>query len=305
MDADSTLVSIAMLGKIAAGETYDAVSAQYGVTRSTVERRIKTMALRLYREIGIDGINEEGLAFAGRLRACRSAIAAAAEQYQARRPQERRGDRILTDNEIQLAVYRTRTRSPCPQRDVALLYVLLTTGARPLEIARLEVGDYLHADGRIREESEFRADAAVNRKNRPLLFTNARTNASLDGYLAERLRKGFGFTGHSEFRGLDPRSRLFLSEAGAPFEIVSHGAQGQRRFLCRGILGTYHRIFQRIGIPGVCALSVRRTVAARMFRQGAREEQIGKILGISEKKTVRDLLPNRDPHLPSVVRELV
>jgi integrase len=305
MDADSILVSMAMLNKIAAGETYHAVAAQYGVTRSTIERRIKMMALRLYREVGIDGINEEGLAFACRLRACRSALVAAIARYETRRSQEKRDDRILTDKDIQLGVYRTRSRSPCPQRDVALLYVLLTTGARPLELARLEVRDYLHADGQIREESVLRADVAVNRKSRPLLFTNARANDSIDGYLAERLRKGFGVTGNSDFRGLEPHSRLFLSEAGAPFEIVSYGAQGQRRFLCRGILDTYHKIFRRIGIPGVSALSVRRTVAVRLFRQGVKEAQIGKILGISEKKSVRDLLPKRDAHLPSVVRELV
>ena len=305
MDADAILVSIAMLKKILAGNTYEAVAAEYGVTRNTIERRVKAMALRLYRTVGIDGINEEGLAFAQRLRASRSAIVAAIEQYELRQSQEKCVDRILSDEEIRLAVHRTRTRSPCPYRDVALLYVLLVTGARPLEIARLEVRDYLNADGRIREESEVRADVAVNGKSRPLLFTNERANEAIDGYLAERLNRAFGTTASRDFRGLDPNSRLFLTEAGAPFEIVSRGGEGQRRFLCRGILDTYHKIFQRIGIPGISALSIRRTVAARLFKRGAKEEQIGKILGISARKSVRVLLPRSHPSLPSVVRELI
>ena len=64
---------------------------------------------------------------------------------------------------------------------------------------------------------------------------------------------------------------------------------------------------RRVGLPGVSPTSVRRTVAARLFQRGAEEEQIGEVLGISDKKAVRDLLPKPRLHQPlqSVVRELV
>lgn len=305
METDSILVSIAMLKQVIAGKTYDAVAIEYGVTRTAIERRIKALALRLSREVGIDGVNEEGLSFVQRLRACRTAITAALERYEPQISPEKRVGRILTDDDIQLAVQRTRTRSPCPHRDVALLYVLLTTGARPLEIARLEVRDYLNADGSVREESVMRADAAVNRKSRPLFFSSEKSRESIDGYLSERLRRDFYTGKHADFRGLDPHSRLFLTDTGEPFEIVSYGAQGQTRFLCRGILDAYRKIFRRIGLSGVSALSVRRTVAIRLFERGAAEDQIGEILGISEKKSVRELLPKQRQTLQSVVRELV
>ena len=45
--------------------------------------------------------------------------------------------------------------------------MLFSTGARPLEIARLEVRDYLAEDGSVREESLLPAKAAVNGKARP------------------------------------------------------------------------------------------------------------------------------------------
>ena len=110
---------------------------------------------------------------------------------------------------------------------------------------------------------------------------------------------------HADSRGLDPFSRLFLTETGAPFEIVSYGEQGQTRFLCRGILDTYRKIFRRVGLEGVSALNVRRTVAARLFERGAAEDQIGEVLGISEMKSVRELLPKLRQPLQSIVRELV
>ena len=305
METDAILISIAMLKEVIAGKTYDAVAKQYGVTRTAIERRIKALALRLSREVGIEGLNEDGLAFVQRLRTCRTAITAALERYEPQTSHEKRVGRVLTDEDIRLAVQRTRTRSACPHRDVALLYVLLTTGARPLEIARLEVRDYLNADGSVREESVMRAEVAVKRKPRPLFFASGKAKESIDGYLAERLRQDFYTGDTSHCRGLDPLSRLFLTEAGAPFEIVSYGEQGQLRFLCRGILDTYRKIFRRIGLEGVSALNVRRTVATRLFERGAEEDQIGEILGISERKSVRELLPKIRQPLQAVVRELV
>ena len=307
MDTDSILISIAMLKEVIAGKTYDAVATQFGVTRTAIERRIKAFALRLSREVGIEGLNDQGVGFVRRLRISRLAISAALDRYEPRLSQDKRVGRILTDEDIRLAVQRTRARSRCPKRDVALLHVLLTTGARPLEIARLEVGDYLNADGSVREHSVMRADAAINRKTRPLFFASGKAIESIDNYLTDRLGPGWGTGRDADFRGLDPNSRLFLTEAGAPFEIVSYGKQGRMRFLCRGIHDTYRKIFRRIGLPDVSPMSARRTVATRLFERGAAEEQIGEVLGISDMKAVRELLPRPRLHQPlqSVVRELV
>ncbi|MDB5924553.1 MAG: site-specific integrase [Betaproteobacteria bacterium] len=305
METDSILVSIAMLKEVILGKTYHAVAVHFGVTRTAVERRIKAFALTLSREVGIEGLNEDGVAFVQRLRACGTAITAALERYEPQTSQKKRAGRILTAEDIRLCMQRTRTRSPCPNRDVALLYALLVTGARPLEIARLEVHDYLNADGSVREESVIRAEVAINHKIRPLFFSSQNATASIDNYLTERVRHSFGTSNQAGYRGLDPQSPLFLRETGEPFDIVTHRDQGQMRFLCRGIHDTYRKIFRRTGLCGVSALTVRRTVATRLFERGAAEEQIGEVLGIADKKSVRELLPKLHQPLQSVVRELV
>ena len=151
----------------------------------------------------------------------------------------------------------------------------------------------------------MRAEVAVNRKTRPLFFTSTRTNEALDCYLAERLRQNLAMERRPEFRGLEPHSRLFLTESGKPFEIVSYGENGRTRFLCRGSLDAYRKIFRRTGLEGVSALNVRRTVAARLFERGAGEDQIGEVLGISEMKSVRELLPKCRQPLQAITRELV
>lgn len=299
--------SIAMLQDVIDGKPYHAVAFAYGVTRTVVERRIKAAVRMLSREVGIDGVNQDGPVFVQRLRARKLEIADAIRRYKprtAQAPQEKPVGRRLTDEDIALALQKTRMRSACPVRDVALLIMLLTTGARPLEVARLEVRDYLNADGSVRIESVMRSEVAVNRKARTLCFASPKSQQSIDSYLADRLRRGFGTQEAATFRGLDPHSRLFLTEQGAPFDIVSYGQRGQTRFLCRGILDVYQKMFQRIGLPGVSPISVRRLVAVRMSERGATEEQIGEILGISEKKSVRELLSQHRQTLWSVVSRM-
>ena len=305
MAADSMRVSSAMLKDVIDGKTYGAVASKHGITRTAVERRIKAFALTLSKQVGIEGLNQEGLAFVQRLRACRPAIMAALERYEPLALKQPRSQRILADADIQLAVRRIVARSTSASRDVALFYLLLTTGARPLEIARLEVRDYLDADGRVREESAMRADAAINRKARPLFFASEKATQAIDEYLTQRVHRRAGTSQQPAFRGLDPLSPLFLADNGACFEIVTDRAQGRTRVLCRGIHDAYRKIFRRIGMEGVSALSVRRTVALRLYQRGAAEEQIGVVLGISDKKAVRQLLPRRERPLQAVVRDLV
>ena len=117
----------------------------------------------------------------------------------------------------------------------------LATGTRPLEIARLELKDYLQADGTVRRESELRAEVAINGKARPLFFASSKLDEALSAYLDERLVLGQGLGVPSTFRGLDPASRLFLTSTGDPFPIKPYGASGQLRYLCRPVLETYRK----------------------------------------------------------------
>jgi integrase len=151
----------------------------------------------------------------------------------------------------------------------------------------------------------LRAEVSINRKSRPLFFASGKATEALDRYLADRAERGFGTQRDSSFRGLEPHSPLFLSDSGAPFQIVGYHDNGQARSLCRGIHDAYRKIFRRIGIVGISALSVRRTVATRLWDRGAAEEQIGAILGIGDLNAVRELLPERNQPLAHVVRELV
>jgi integrase len=303
---DNALQSVQMLRAVIGGATYEAVAGQFGVSRTAVERRIKTVAVQLTQVVGVDGLKEEGAAFVRRLRLHRDAILAALADFEPPPPPGGRPARVLTLQEVTQGAVRIKGRTTRTWHDLSLYYLLFATGLRPLEIARLEVRDYLHADGSVRRDSELRADAAINGKLRPLYFSSSRLDDALADYFRERVASGQGLGEPDRYRGLDPASRLFLSPTGESYPIVpNNGEPGQNRHVCRALLEIYRKLFRYAELKGLSAQSARLTVISRMYERGADEDQVGTILGISDRSAVRDLLPRPKPSLAELLDELV
>ena len=53
---ENALQSVEMLRAVVGGETYEAVAARFGVSRTAVERRIKSVAVQLTQVVGVDGL---------------------------------------------------------------------------------------------------------------------------------------------------------------------------------------------------------------------------------------------------------
>jgi len=56
---ENALQSVEMLRAVIGGETYEAVAMRFGVSRTAVERRIKSVAVQLTQVVGVDGLKEE------------------------------------------------------------------------------------------------------------------------------------------------------------------------------------------------------------------------------------------------------
>ncbi|WP_298431188.1 site-specific integrase [Ottowia sp.] len=287
-------MSIDILKAVLAGGTYDGVATTHGLTRTAIEHRTKRLAKLLQRQVGIAGLNPEATGYVYKLRASRVEVEAALSRFEAGETAREVPVQVLSDKDVQMMIHRAGLRNPKALRDMALIHIVLATGARPLEVARLEISDYLHPDGTVRSCSEMRAGVSVNRKARPLFFGSAPAIKAIDAYLEHRiLESGLARDSTTPYRGFSPDSRLFLNDAGLPYVVHYHEVEGRPRFLCRQMLDSYRKIFKRINMHGLSALTLRRTVACRLDARGADEEQIGLILGITEKQAVRELLPQR------------
>jgi integrase len=292
-----------MLREVIDGAPSAVVAARWGLSRSGVDRRVKGLAVQLTRAVGVEGLRESGAAFVTRLRQHRDAILDALERFDPARPNPQREARVLSLEEVELGARRVRCRSGRPAHDVALYYLLFATGLRPLEVARLEVADYLQEDGCVRRSSQVRPEVAINGRQRPLFFAHRRLDEALDAYVEERRRAGHGAGLGTAWRGLDRESPLFLGNEGEYYTITSNGDEGQRRFVCRPLLEAYRRIFRQADIQGLCTQSARLTLMSRMYARGADEDQIGLVLGIADRSAVREQLPRPRADLLSVMEE--
>lgn len=288
MDAQRMRLSTTLLLAVLAGTTYETAARQHGLTRTAVERRVKSLVQRLVREVGVEGLNETQARFVRKLREHRPAIEQALARYVPEVHYAHEGiPPILTDADIETALRRVRLHTETPERDVAMLWILLSTGLRPLEVARIAVGDYLAPDGSVRAQSEVRDSVAANHRARPLFFSSPAARAAIDAYLATRarsrtdVRSAIGSTS-CPYRGLDPAAALFYAQDGEAFLVESIPTASGTRYLCQEIHYAYRKIFRRIGFPGLSALNVRYTVMDRLARRGADESQIGELLGVRE-----------------------
>lgn len=302
---DSLAQSVEMLKAVIDGLTYETVAVRFGVSRTAVERRIKSVAVQLTQVVGVEGLKEEGAPFVRRLRSHRDAIQAALAVFEPQQSMNTRPARVLSGIEVDQGAVRIKGRTSRTWHDLALYFILFATGLRPLEIARLEVRDYLNADGSICRESELRADAAINGKLRPLYFSSSRLDDALAEYFRERCTSGHGLGEPDIYRGLDPCSKLFLSPNGEAYKITSNGGPDQKRYVCRVLLEIYRKLFRYAELKGLSAQSARLTLISRMYERGADEDQVGAILGIGERSAVRELLPRPKPTLAELLDELL
>ncbi len=304
MDTESIRLSMTMLDEVLSGRSYVEVAAAHGVTRSAVELRIKTLAKRLSRDVGIKGMNASGAVMLLRLRAHKEAVREALARFDPHAEPGSRQEFSLTMEELREAIKKLRARSSHPERDMAMVAVLLGTGIGPLEVARLEIRDYLNLNGSVREKSVLRAEVAKNRTERPLFFTSAFVRSVIDAYLATRADPmGMGVA----YRGLNESDRLFLTGSGKAFQIeVMKQGRGQR-FLCRQIHDDYRKIFQRIGLPGLTATGVRRMVICRLSERGADLDEIGELLGLGmvERKKLRAMLVKSSVPVGELMQTLI
>ena len=102
--------------------------------------------LEVAREQGIPELAEDGLSCLPRLKQFREPVLSAVDEYTPVQPRRKRVT-MLEPDEIAAGANRVRLRSENAHRDVALIYVLFCTDAKPIELARLEVRDYLNPDG--------------------------------------------------------------------------------------------------------------------------------------------------------------
>ena len=282
------------------GASYAEAGKPFSLGRSTVERHVKALLRDLVADGSIKGMDEDGVTSFSLVRMASREVLAALDDHEPGSKQ--RFLAPLTDDHLEQAGARLRRRSQNASRDTALIAVLYQTGAKPVELARLRVDDVLTPGCLIRIEWHIREAVAFNRQCRPLHLSSPNVRNALHLYLEERIAR-HGRTGPADlYRGIDPRSPLFLTRRRDGFDIRPRSGFDPRE-TCPLMTATLRLAFRRAGWPGLTAQAVRRMAARRMFEGGASAIQIAELLGLRSARAALLLLDaeqtGRDVACPS------
>lgn len=274
------------------GLSYRAAGQRQGVGKSTAERQVKVLVRMVADQAPIQGLQASDLGSLALLRNARDRVLHAVSGFDPSRAPP--APRTFGDDDLPAAIRGVRSQSENANRDVALLLLVISTGAKPLEIAGLKVRDYLEQDGQTREHAAPGAGGEGGATKRRIYFFSQRLRDAIDAYLVERLRRGLGTTATDAFRGLDPDSCLFLTRDGRPFAVKARGPTDPRP-ICPVVVAICRRIFARAGLQGTTTHALRRQLAQRLAARGASKQRIGELLGISDTRSVGRLLRQAHP----------
>lgn len=214
---------------------------------------------------------------------------------------------VIENKEVEHLLRATAAWSRTPERDAALLLTLYGTALATTELATITVADYLTATGAVKITSAVRVDISHNGEERPLFWSNKRVVAALDKYLELRLSTKQAVTvKKGAYRGLDPDSSIFLTEAGQPYALTPKTLpSGVISYSCNTLGAYISKLHANAGIEGGNAQAARRSWAVKQHRQGSDLVHIAAILGHKSITTTKRLVDGDPARLADIVARAI
>ncbi|PWF45088.1 tyrosine-type recombinase/integrase [Massilia glaciei] len=203
---------------------------------------------------------------------------------------------VLRPGQYRHLLRATRATSRCPERDVLVLLMGIHMGMRVSEIAQVEVGDFMFASGKLRQEVSLRAAVTKGCRQRCVYPTNRDLAGALEDWLAVRIKRRWRMSDEpKKFRGLRPDSALILTFKGYRYSMnckrrVNYAGEQIDYAACDALQSHVSKLYRDAGIKGGSSHSGRRTMASRLLAQDHDLDTIQLMLGHADLECV-------DPYL--------
>ena len=202
---------------------------------------------------------------------------------------------VLRPGQYRHLIRATRATSRCPERDVLVLLMGIHMGMRVSEIAQVEVGDFLFASGKLRQEVSLRAVVTKECRQRCVYPTNRDLVVALENWLALRIERRWRMSDEpKKFRELRNYSALILTFKGYRYSMnckrrINYAGEQVDYMACDALQSHITKLYRDAGIKG-SSHSGRRTMASRLLAQGHDLDTIQLMLGHAD-------LDHVDPYL--------
>ena len=206
-------------------------------------------------------------------------------------------ERLLDERDI-TEILEQNSAPPTGPRNAALILGGVCWGLTPLELSKLTTETVIDPSGQFYRIWTLPVDESFNNEEREI-FTEDHLVPFFQKYVEMRMAKGWKITKHKgSYQGLNPKSKFFLNDSGEPYGVITTAAgYSQAKYVSDQL----RRMIKRTNLYGATPASLRDSYVKMMYEAGCGWNELKKITGIKNKKTLENKVRPHERELENLI----
>ena len=210
-------------------------------------------------------------------------------------------ERLFDDYDVQELIDKNASQ-PLGRRNAALIFGGVYWGLTLLELSLLDTKDVLSSKGDFYQKWVLPDYNSYNGEAREI-YTEEHALPFLQGWVELRKKNDWGLSNLKCFQGLDPESKFFLNDRGEPYKL-SERKKGSGQYQAQGMKDQFKRMIDKTSLHGATPASFRDSYVKGMYEHGCKIEELKKVSGIKQKRTIENKVRPHEAELEIVFKKL-
>jgi len=210
-------------------------------------------------------------------------------------------ERLFTEPDIQELVDKNAA-PPYGRRNAALIMGAVYWGLTPYELSLVSIQDVMDEKGELLRIWVIPAHTAYNGEPREC-HTEDHVLPFFDGYIDWRRSKGWGTSNMHTYRKLNPQSKFFLNDRGAPYKLSPRKA-GSGEYQPRSMNEQLKRMIKKTNLHGATPSSYRDSYVRALYENGCGWKDLMSVTGIKQKRTLERKVRPQEAELDKVFQSI-
>lgn len=208
-------------------------------------------------------------------------------------------ERIFDERDIS-ELLEQNSAPPYGARNAALIAGCSCWGLTPKEASNLTTETVIAPNGQFYKTWVLPAHESYNNEPREI-YTKDHILFLFEKYATFRLESNWGTAKIHSHRGLDPKSHFFLNDNGQEYKLTK---MATGHYQAKSMNEQLKRMIDRTGLHGATPSSFRDSYIKLMYEAGLNWNELKKVSGIKQKKTLERKVRPHERELEEVLSKL-